>query len=426
VTLNPTSIQLSGVEQAMLHGREGPARQLAMRILARTAPLYGAEHLLPITQAHVDGVILTGTAGLEFAERLAALGGHVAIPTSLNVMSMDRQRWRELGQDDHFASRARRLGEAYLQMGATPTFTCAPYQTELAPKFGEQIAWSESNAVAFANSIIGARSNRYGDYLDICCALTGRAPAAGLHLNEPRLATVVIELASLPPALTARDEFYPVLGYLVGSLVLEGVPAVVGLDATPSEDQLKSLCAAAASSGALAMIHLVGITPEASTLRDALGGGVPVRTLRVSLEDLREARAQLSTSSATDIDIVAFGSPHCSLAECRQLADLMEGRQASSNVDVYITTSRAVRDLLARTNDLNVLEQFGARVVADTCVLVAPLIRPDAKMLMTNSGKYAHYSPGLLGVDVIFGSTEACVESAVLGRAILDEGPWAE
>src|SRR5262245_6106134 len=167
----------------MHDGDDGPARQLAMRILVRMAPLYGATSLIRITQAHVDGAILTGNAGLEFAERLANLGGRVAVPTSLNVMSMDRQRWRELKQPVDFASRARRLGEAYLTMGAAATFTCAPYQTASAPSFGEQIAWSESNAVAFANSVIGARTNRYGDYLDICCALTGRAPAAGLHLD---------------------------------------------------------------------------------------------------------------------------------------------------------------------------------------------------------------------------------------------------
>src|SRR4051795_5582552 len=201
----------------MLDGGEGPAVQLAMRILARMAPLYGATSLLPVTRAHIDGVILTGAAGLAFAERLADLGGHVAVPTSLNVMSMDRQRWRELNLDAHHAERAHRLGQAYLKMGARPTFTCAPYQTEHAPVFGEQIAWSESNAVAFANSVIGARTNRYGDYLDICCALTGRAPAAGFHLDEPRLATVVVQLESLSPDLTARDDFYPVLGYLLGT-----------------------------------------------------------------------------------------------------------------------------------------------------------------------------------------------------------------
>ena len=162
------------------------------------------------------------------------------MPTSLNVMSMDRERSRELNLDPEFAERARRLGQAYVQMGARPTFTCAPYQTENAPSFGEQIAWSESNAVAFANSVIGARTNRYGDYLDICCALTGRAPAAGLHLDEPRLATVVVELESIPPELPLRDDFYPVLGYLLGSIVTNEVPVVHGLECQPSQDQLKA------------------------------------------------------------------------------------------------------------------------------------------------------------------------------------------
>src|ERR671910_1607741 len=165
-------------------------------------------------------------------------------------MSMDQRRWRDWDLNADFANRALRLGQAYLRMGARPTFTCAPYQSESAPSFGEQIAWSESNAVAFANSVIGARTNRYGDYLDICCALTGRAPAAGLHLDEPRLATVVAELESIPPELPLRDDFYPVLGYLLGSLVTDEVPVVSGLDVQPTGDQLKAMAGGAASSGA--------------------------------------------------------------------------------------------------------------------------------------------------------------------------------
>jgi predicted aconitase len=420
-----TSLALKPSEQAMLAGDSGPAAQLAMRILTRMAPLYGANSLLPAVHAHIDGVILTGSAGLEFAERLANLGGQVAIPTSLNVMSMDAHRWRDLGQDPDYAARAARLGEAYLRMGAQPTFTCAPYQTMARPRFGEQIAWSESNAVAFANSVIGARTNRYGDYLDICCALTGRVPAAGLHLDEPRLATVAIHLDSLPTDLMTQDDFFPVLGYLLGNEIGDAVPVVTGLDASPTEDQLKALAAAAASSGAIAMFHLVGITPEAPTLDDALGGRALRRALRVSLQDLRRVRNQLSTATGNQVDVVAFGSPHCSLAECRSLAALMTGRRAAEGVEVFITTSRAVRDLLDRGGELAVLEAFGARVTADTCIVVAPLINPNARVLMTNSAKYAHYGPGLLGVDTVFGATSDCVASAVAGRVLREEGPWA-
>jgi cis-L-3-hydroxyproline dehydratase len=418
------NLTLDAREQAMLDGGEGPAVKLAMRILARMAPLYGASSLLPVTRAHIDGVILTGAAGLAFAERLAELGGQVAVPTSLNVMSMDRERWRDLNLDADYAERAHRLGQAYVRMGARPTFTCAPYQTEHAPVFGEQIAWSESNAVAFANSVIGARTNRYGDYLDICCALTGRVPGAGFHLDEPRLATVVVELKAIPPELTLCDDFYPVLGYLLGSIVSNEIPVVTGLECRPTEDQLKAMAAAAASSGEVAMFHIAGVTPEAGTLADALGNRPARRTVTVSMAELRQTRQALTTATGSRLDVVAFGSPHCSLAECRALAQLMSGSRASSSVEVFVTTSRAVRNLLARSGELAVLEAFGARVTADTCIVVAPLVKPSAEVLMTNSAKYAHYGPGLLGVDSVFATTEECVASAIEGRVVRVEGPW--
>jgi predicted aconitase len=420
-----SSLRLTDSEASTLAGELGPASQLAMRILCRMAPLYGAQSLLAVTRAHIDGVILSGSAGLTFAERLADLGARVAVPTTLNVMSMDRQRWRELGQSPEYAELAHRLGAAYVRMGAQPTFSCAPYQTEAAPRFGEQIAWSESNAVAFANSIIGARTNRYGDYLDICCAITGRVPAAGLHLDEPRLATVVVKLPSLPDRLVVRDDFYPVLGYTLGSVVGNEVAVVLGLETQPAEDQLKAMAAAAATSGSVALFHIAGVTPEAPTAADALGGRQPGRTIRLTRSDLLATRRALSTTSDTSVDVVAFGSPHCSLAEVRTLAALMAGRQAAAGVDVFITTSRAVRDLLARSGDLQILEKFGAHVVADTCIVVAPLVRSDARVLMTNSAKYAHYGPGLLGVASVFGTTEECVASAVLGRVTREDGPWA-
>ena len=408
----------------MLRGEAGAAASLAMRILVRMAPLYGADRLLPITKAHIDGCIYEGDAGLAFAERLARLGGRVRVPTSLNVISLDRARWRELGTPTEFAAKAARLGQAYLQMGATPTFTCAPYQTAAAPTFGEQIAWAESNAVAFANSVIGARTNRYGDYLDISCALAGRVPAAGLHLDEPRLGRVLIELCDLPPALTCRDDFYAVLGYLVGTLVDDEVPVITGLDAAPTEDQLKALAAAAASSGSVAMFHIVGITPEAPTLAGAFGGRQPIRRFVVGLDELRQARAALRTAIGERVDAVALGSPHCSLSECRQVAALVMGRRLAPGVQFFLTTSRAVRDLLDRGGELATLAAFGANVTADTCVVVSPLIAPSARVLMTNSAKYAHYGPGILNVDVVFGSTEDCVASAVSGVVTIEDGPW--
>jgi predicted aconitase len=417
-------LALTDEERGMLAGEAGPAVALAMRILARMAPLYGADRFLEVTQAHIDGIVYEGNAGLAFAEKLADLGGSVRVPTSLNVMSMDRTNWRQLGQNEQFATNARRLGYAYVRMGAVPSFTCAPYQTGTAPIFGEQIAWSESNAVAYANSVIGARSNRYGDYLDISCALTGRVPAAGLHLTENRKGTHLFRLDGVSEALQQRDDFYPVLGYLLGQRVTNGVPVIDGLAVTPTSDQLKSLAAGAASSGAIALFHVVGVTPEAPDLSAAFQGEPAMEPERVTPELLRSIRTSLTTSQTDAVDVVAFGSPHASLRECNELAGLMRGRRAREGMQVYVTTSRAIKEILGRTGALETIEAFGTSVVADTCIAVAPLVRPGAKVLMTNSGKYAHYGPGIIGVDSIYGSTAECVEAAVTGRAVVDDSAW--
>ncbi len=415
---------LSDEERAMLAGEHGPATALAMRILARMAPLYEANCFLEVTKAHIDGLVYEGSAGLQFAERLADLGGQVRVPTSLNVMSMDRTNWRQLGQDEQFAANAHRLGFAYVRMGAVPSFTCAPYQTGAAPVFGEQIAWSESNAVAYANSVIGARTNRYGDYLDISCALTGRVPASGLHLTKNRRGTHRFQVDGISEALQRKDDFYPVLGYMLGQLVTVGIPVVDGLQVKPSSDQLKALVAAAASSGAVAMVHVVGVTPEAPDLETAFGEKEPKHCVPVTLQLLRAVRKTLTTAGSDSVDVVAFGSPHASLRECNELAELMHGRRARDGVQVYVTTSRGIKEILARTGALETIETFGAEVVVDTCIVVAPLVRPGARVLMTNSGKYAHYGPGIIGVESIYGSTAECVDAAVTGCARVDDSAW--
>src|SRR3954468_8681376 len=185
----------------MADGGEGPAPQLAMSILVRMAGVYGATELMDISQAHIDSTIYLGDATLEFAERLASLGARVAVLTSLNVSGVDQCGWQEWAVSPEWAAKAARQMLAYEKMGAKPTWTCAPYQTHLRPAFGQQIAWGESNAIAFANSVIGARTERYPDLLDICCAITGRVPAVGLHLAENRAGQILFELAGVPLAL---------------------------------------------------------------------------------------------------------------------------------------------------------------------------------------------------------------------------------
>ena len=408
----------------MLDGRHGPAIQMAMSILVQMAEVYGAAELMDITAAHIDSSIYIGEAGLEFAERLASLGAQVAVPSTLNVSGLDEHHWQEWSVPTDWASNAQRQMVAYQSMGCVPTWTCAPYQTEMRPSFGQQIAWGESNAIAFANSVLGARTERYPDLLDICCAITGRVPAVGLHLTENRAGQLWMPLVDVPLPIQSDDSFYPVLGHLMGKIAQDRVPVVSGLEARPSEDQLKALGAAAASSGTVALFHIVGVTPEAPNLEAAFQGRAPLETVEVTMEGLRFARRELTTADGDQLDMVVLGSPHFSLAEFKQLAPLVEGKHIHPDVTFLVTSSRAMTLLARQAGYLAALEDFGGRVTVDTCILATPMLPPEVKTLMTNSAKYAYYAPGMLNTRVTFGSLEDCVRSAVEGRVTRDESLW--
>ena len=400
---------------------------MSMRILATMARVYGAERLLDITGAHIDGCLLHGDSGLEFAERLAVGGARVVVPTTTNVGATDLLHPENFSGDAEHARKARRLMELYEQMGCQPVFTCAPYLNHARPAVGEQVAWAESNAIVFVNSVLGARTERYGDFIDACCAITGRAPAVGLHLEENRRGEIVFDLSELDPALLLEDVFFPVIGYLIGQRSQNRVPVLVGLDSQTCEDQLKALGAAAASSGSVALFHAVGVTPEAPTLDAALQGQPALERLVVTPADLRAARDALSTVPLGDgaspaVDVVALGSPHFSMAEFRALIPLLERQPPASLVEFVVCTSRFVAWALAKEGLDQTLEQLGVRVVVDTCVVVTPILRTEAGgLLMTNSGKFAHYTPGNIGFEVAYGSLEDCVSSAHQGRLVRDD-----
>jgi predicted aconitase len=417
-------VTLTDRDAAMLNGDHGPAVQLAMSILVRMADVYGAEALMDITQAHIDSTIYLGDATLEFAERLAALGARVAVPTSLNVSGVDQCGWQQWAVPPEWAAKAARQMLAYEKMGALPTWTCAPYQTTMRPRFGQQIAWGESNAIAFANSVIGARTERYPDLLDICCAITGRVPAVGLHLAENRAGQLLLRLHGVPAALQHDDQFFPVLGHLVGKLAEDRIPVLDGIVAHPTEDQLKAFAAAAASSGRVALFHIVGVTPEAPTLAAAFRGRAPEIDVTVSVGDLRAARSELTTADGRELDMVILGSPHFSAAEFGQLAPLVRGRHADPRVRFLVTSSRAMKAQAEENGVLQPVLDFGAEVTLDTCILASPMLPPTIRLLMTNSAKYAYYAPSLLNSRVTFGSLRDCVASAVAGRVVRDESVW--
>jgi predicted aconitase len=417
-------LSLSDRDRAMLDGGHGPAAQLAMSILVRMADVYGASALMDVSQAHIDSTIYLGDATLEFAERLASLGARVAVPTSLNVSGVDECGWKDWAVSPEWAAKAARQMLAYERMGASPTWTCAPYQTKMRPSFGQQVAWGESNAIAFANSVIGARTERYPDLLDVCCAITGRVPAVGLHLTENRGGQLLLRLESVRKALQEDAQFFAVLGHLVGTRAGDGIPVIDGIEAQPAEDQLKAFAAAAASSGRVALFHMVGVTPEAATLEAAFQGrSVPPAEV-ITTADLRAARAELTTADGRELDMVILGSPHFSVAEFRQLAPLVAGQHAHPRVKFLVTSGRLMKQLAEEAGVLAPIVAFGAQITLDTCILASPMLPPEIKTLMTNSAKYAYYAPSLLNTRVTFGSLADCVRSAIEGRVVRDESIW--
>jgi predicted aconitase len=420
-------VRLSEADRAMLAGADGPASKLAMGLIVRMAELAGAAELIDVASAHVDGCLFHGQAGLDFAERLVGGGAAVRVPTTLNVSSLDLLHPDRYRGDPETARAARRLMDAYVAMGCRETWTCAPYQLPERPGFGQHVAWAESNAIVFVNSVLGARCGRYGDFIDICAAITGRVPNAGLHLTERRRGQLLFDLRGLPQRLLGEDALYPLLGHVVGAESGSLVPVLDGLPPGVGGDRLKALGAAAASTGAVALVHVVGSTPEAPTLDDALQRREPLRIVEVTPAMIVAARDALTTGPAGGrLAGVNVGTPHFSVEEFGELVTLLAGRRVHPAVEFYANTGRHTLASIEARGWLATLEAAGVRLVVDTCTYVTPILRDTTGVVMTCSAKWAWYAPGNVGVQVAFGSLRECVESAVAGRVVRDAALWSD
>ena len=327
------ALELTETERAMLDGRNGEAAALAMDILAAMAAQQGARRLIPVTRAHIDGCIYASPANLTFARRMADLGAQVRVPTTTNAISVDHESWRAQGVPPSFGGPAQRLADAYVGMGCRPSYTCAPYQHE-PPARGEVIGWSESNAVIHANSVLGARTAKHPDFLDLCIAVTGRAPETGVYLDENRAARRIIDV-SQPPG--ADDAFWPLLGWLAGECAPDRIPLIRGV-AGASADDLRALCAAFGTTSAAPMLHVEGVTPEAHQVApDADRMGITAADLAAAWRTLNDGPEA--------VELVALGSPHASAAECRALAGLLGGPVAGATI---VTLSRRELDAIRR------------------------------------------------------------------------------
>lgn len=415
-------LRLDDDERAMLAGEQGPGVARAMRILTGLARAASARHLIPITGAHIDGCLYHGRAGLDLAERLAEEGARVRVPTTLNVSSLDLRRPQNFRGDVALRSAAQALMDAHTEMGARPTWTCAPYLLPGRPGLGEHVAWGESNAIVFANSVLGARTERYGDFTDLTAAICGRVPDVGLHRDEHRRAALVVDVTDAVRTPRPHDLQAALIGHLIGELAAGRVPVVVGLvdaDAV-GPDRLRALGAAAASSGDVGLVHVAGATPEAPDAATAAGGPARLAALprvRLGHDDLEGAMQRLGRRTGRPFAGVSLGTPHASADELRAIAAALDGRAVHPSLEVYVSTGRDVLasvPLVARR-----LEDAGVRIVTDTCTYITPIIERTDGLFVTDSAKWAYYAPSNLGVDVAIASLVDCIESAVSGRLAL-------
>jgi predicted aconitase len=415
-------MNLTDEEQAMLAGASGPGVQKAMEILTALGRIYGADDLVPVTSVQVAGVSYKnlGDAGLEFLADWAQQGARVRVPTTLNPAGLDLERWQALGFDADFAAKQARVIQAFVAMGIRPTCTCTPYYVGNLPAQGDHIAWSESSAVSFANSVLGARTNREGGPSALAAAIAGRTARYGLHLAHNRRAQVVADVRC--PVASASD--FGALGALVGKIArnrvvyfkfrgasgvgAESQEALAGAQ-PPQHTALKSLGAAMAASGAVALYHVEGVTPEADR-----PGIIAPGAETLAVESLADGYAMLDSDGADDVDLVWIGCPHASPAELAQVVELLAGRPVRARL--WVTMARASRAEAAQTGTVAALEALGGQVVADTCLVVAPVKELGFRRMATPSAKGAYYAQSQSGLAVRYGSVEACIEAAVTGH----------
>ncbi len=391
---------LTKEEESILNGEKGETLERMFRLLVRLGEIYGADKMIPVGSVQVAGVSYKsiGDPGTEFLEDFASKGAKVKVLTYLNPAGMDLEDWGKLGFPKEFAENQMRIMRAFKAMGIVVTSTCTPYLAGNLPRFREHIAWSESSAVSFANSVIGARTNREGGPSALAAALCGVTPNYGLHLDENRKPDVVIDVN----ADLEYSSDYGALGYYVGKQVKNKIPYFKGLKQS-NTDQLKALGAAMAASGAVALYYVEDQTPEASLMDIS-----DLETITAGENEIKETYDKLNTGE--ELDIAIMGCPHASLREISMLAEKVEGK--SLKKPVWICTSRVMKEAAQRMGYNDIIEKAGGKIVADTCCVVSPIEQMGYKTTAVNSGKAANYLPGFCKQKVIFGNIDELIEGA--------------
>lgn len=417
---------LTDYEKALLDGVHGEARQMAMHVLYDLGLYYGVDRFVEIVACHDDSTVYFGEAQVAFAEHLVTLGARFAVPTSTNACSLDMERWNAQRHDVECMSATRRIESSHLDLGAIASWTCAPYQAGFSPAFGQQVACAESNVIAYVNSILGARTNRYAGPLELLAGIAGRVPYFGLHKPENRKAQGLIVLdKAITPDMFGDKTLFNLIAYAYGSLVGDRVWALEGMPSSISMDDLKQFSATAASSGGIALFHLVGVTPEAQN-REMAFAAPPQEVLTLTLDHVRAAEAALcNLEHDGDIDFISLGCPHFSCAEFQELHAAFAGRRVSPNTTFWVFTGRSTYRTVQDSGLLDAVKRLGVHVFVDGCTMEYPTAKWGTRSIMTNSGKFATYCFNKLGIHPVFGSLHECVETSVTGRVARRNKPWS-
>lgn len=402
-------MKLSDDEKRMLNGDYGQPVKTAMEILVAIGEINSAEKMIPIKSAHVAGLSLKshGIAGMEWAEDMAKSGARVTVPTTLNVIGVDRSR--NLGLPEEWNAHQLRIENAYECMGCFGTSSCVPYYMGFLPRMGENLAWSESSAVVFTNSVLGARDNREGGPTALASALTGRTPLYGLHLDENRKGNILFKVDV--PLNDVAD--YGALGSYVGRMVGNDIPVFDGIE-HPYLEQLVYLGAALASSGSVAMFHMIRVTPEAPDIQTAFGSN-KFETVVITGKEIEEGKQKLTSAKDRKIDYVAVGCPHFSLGQLKEVASLLQGRKVAKNVTFWVHTNAAIKGLASQLGYVKTIEDAGGVVTQDLCTILSCPESLGFKTLATNSPKMGFYAPGSCGINVWYGDIRQCVDAAISG-----------
>jgi len=394
---------LTKEEQRMLNGEEGYALKKSIEILIALGDIYEAEKLVNVGSVQVAGVSYhnLGDAGLEFLNELAK-DGRVKVLTTLNPAGMDLEDWKKLGISEEFAQKQNLIIDAFRKMGIIISCTCTPYLIGNLPTYGEHVAWSESSAVTFANSVIGAKTNREGGPSALAAAFVGKTSCYGLHLDECRVPEVHVDVK----AQLKKFSDWGALGYCIGKKAENKIPYITGIESADT-DELKSFCASVVTYGSKPLFYMKGITPGSERYEP------PTERVFIEESDMKEAYESIN-DDVDLIDFVCVGCPHASIKEIADIARLLEGRQVNSGTEFWVATSRSMKQLADKRGYTGTIEKAGGKFACDTCMAVAPL-KGRFRAVATTSAKGCYYSR-TNNMKTKLGSLEECIDAAVKGK----------